>query len=279
MKSILATAIVCTAATLLLTAPAHSALTYTDGDLFLCFRTTSGTGVATDIEVKLGNWTQFAPGGSFATGAPVQLSLGNFAQDLIDTYGNTWNAAGSTVQWSVVGVQKLAAGGTPANTMFASKQETTPGTQSTPWTVPSSLSAPTPAGKVQNQGVFSANGQTGNTESTNAPGTTLIQDTSAPNSYASYQPGGSNTTATQSYGYFTGGIEGSFANGTANSVLDLYQLKPASGNGPATDLGTIQINNSGVVTFTAVPEPTTGIALAAGTVVLGFLRRRRTVAA
>jgi len=92
-------------------------------------------------------------------------------------------------------------------------------------------------------------------------------------------------TSANSYAYFTsqindfgvgGSIEGSFANGTAGSKLDLYQINPVY-NQPATLLGSFTINDSGVVQFTAaaVPEPSSfGLAVASALLVSAVLRRR-----
>ena len=244
-----------TAAFLAAAPAAQAALPYADGDLFLSFRATAGQGATTDYVVDIGPASQF-----IGTSGQVNVNLGNIVgvgsvlTDLETTFGADWKIR-TDVLWSVSGVQKVAGNGFAKNTMFASNKEPVVGTQSTPWTSPSGFGAGAPALKMQTMGTpgYSAGttgvipGQTESTNSTKA----LSQDTAATNSYASFMPGGSNTTGTSAFGYFntTLGIENNFAGGTANSVLDLYKLEPASGSLPGVLLGAFRLSDSAVLTF------------------------------
>ncbi len=270
------------AAGLAITAPAGRAtLTYNDGDLLLGFHATGNQGASTDYVLDIGRFVNFIPGGSFALnpGATVTLSLGNVGLDLGTTYGD--GTSGSTLwstrsdlYWGVAGVQKASGNGVTPNTLFATNLEVITGVQSTPWNRPSVSASGTPATKLQAEGTAYASGTSTSvgldqTQSTNSS-VGLFQQSDSVNNYASFQ-----TTTGQAYGYFGGGIEGTFATGTSNSVLDLYELKAGSGTGAF--LGTLQMTNGGNVTFTsAVPEPSTFAALAIGVGVLASMRRRRT---
>lgn len=261
---------------------ASAAIIYNDGDLILGFRATGGTGASTDYLIDLG------PASAIVNSlVPINFSIGNIGADLTAIFGS-WSTR-SDVLWSVSGVQKVGGNGFSANTMFATRSDTISGplgtNTTTPWVRPSSFAAGTPAGKIQGMGQKYGVGTTGNVvgadqiESTNAPGA-LIQPTGQTNSFASFQPFGLNTTGSSAYSYFNdaNGIESNFAAGTAASVLDLYQLTPASGNLPGTFSGNFTISNSAVVSFApagAVPEPTTGLSVIVGAAILGGFRRRR----
>ena len=243
---------------------AQAALPYNDGDIFLGFRATGGDGAPTDYLVNIGSVTRF-------TGAAGQISvnIGNIATDLVNTFGSDWNTRGD-VNWSVSGVQKLAGNNLPNNTMFASRQEDIPGTRSVEWIRPSAFTAGIPAIKMQTMAGDAgyARGATADQAiSTNNP-KALLQSTTAANSYASYQPGGINSTGAAAFSYFVSGsgIEGSFANGTAGSVLDFYKLEPGPGSGPGVLIGAFKLDNNGNLTFSTdisvfAPPATVGIEL------------------
>ena len=237
------------AALALLVPAAQAALPYNDGDVLLAFRATGGDGGTTCYLVRLGSATLF-------TGASGQftVNVGNIKTDLENTYGVDWKTRGD-VFWSVSGAQKIAGNGFPGNTMFATRAELTPGTQSTPWIRPSSFAAGAPAGKMQSMtgALGSASGYAAGAtadqviSTSNAAG--LLQATSASNSYSSYQPGGANTTGAAAYGYFATatGIEGTFAGGTAGSVLDFYKVEP--GTGGAVLAGAFRLDDNGNLSF------------------------------
>ena len=262
----------------LLPSTSTAAIIYADGDLLLGFRATGGQGGSTDYLVNLGSASSIVN-----SLAPITFSLGNIGADLSTLFGS-WSTR-ADVLWSVSGVQKVAGNGFVNNTMFATRSDAVDGplgtNTTTPWTRPSSFGAGAPAGKVQGLGQKYGLGTTGATaadqiESANASGA-LIQPTSQANSYASYQPGGVNTTGSTAFGYFadSSGIEGNFSQGAASSVLDLYTVAP--GSGASLFAGNVTITNGAALTFTpaSVPEPSAAVALTLGGMVLASLRRRR----
>ncbi len=245
-------------AALMLAAPSlHAALPYADGDLILGFRATGGDGGTTSYEVNIGSAAQFVGAASFA----VDLG-GDIVADLEDIYGLEWNTR-PDVFWSISGTQFTAANGFSNRTVFASKAEVTPGTQSTPWNRVTLSTQQPVALRVK------ALGETGYSAGTTAttPGQiesltnskALIQDNGAANSYASHMPGGSNSTTGSAYQFFVNGafgIENTFENGTNGSVIDLYQLTsaaPALVGTPSTFLGAFRFSDTGVLTFSPNP--------------------------
>ena len=257
----------CAAATLALFAPlVHAGLPFNDGDVLLSFRASGGDGSSTCYLVRLGSAMLF-------TGATGQftVNLGNIKTDLEATYGVDWKTR-DDVFWSVCGVQKAAGNGFSTNTMFATRAETAPGTQSTAWTRPSTFAAGGPAGRIQSMASVQGSptgygaGTTANQVISTNNAAALLQATNADNSYSSYQPGGSNTTGSTAFGYFASAtaIEGTFANGTAGSVLDFYTVAP--GSGLAALAGAFRLDNNGNLTFSKdisvfAPPATVGIEL------------------
>lgn len=251
LKKLLCTAFAVAAGVLSTPATSKATLAAGESDLFLCFRATGGQGANTDYLVNIGPASPFlTAGGSISVDTG---GAGHLLTDLNTIYGNDWKTR-ADVFWSVSGVQKAAGNGFPTNTMFASRAQETAGTPSTPWTRPTAFSAGAPALKMvaMREPGFTA-GTTDNGSQTQSGDKALIQSTNAINSYASYMPGGVNTTGSTAFGYFAGAttIEGNFGAGTAGAILDIYQLIPAAGNLPALRFGSFQLNDNAELTFTS----------------------------
>ena len=259
-----------------LTMPSASAtgLPWSTGDLLFGLRALGGGATTTDYEVDLGNALNYLPGGGFATGAPVTLSLGNIGTDFSNIYGSDWYTNSTTdIQWSVAGsTQSSADGSIGAYTLFATSASSTPGTSYNPG---SSFGQHTPANDIaamlgasgQGYGLGDSAGNGTQTLSANSS-LGLIQSTSAPDSYASFQSGGF------SYGKFTPYVEGA-----TTADLTLFEVVP--GTSSPVDLGTFALSSGGDVTFTsaAVPEPSTYAAVFLGAGVLILMGRRRSIKA
>ena len=215
--------------------------TYAINDLLLGFRKVGATQC---YLVNIGQASQF-------TGATAPFTVntgGSIAADLITVLGNNW-ATDSTVTWSVSGTTGTfnAVGTDPAKTLYATREEAVPGTQSTPWTIASSTNRATTTTRMSSMANTFVNYDV-SASSTAA----VIQGSDDANSYRNFQPGGtsSNTGGSPgiSFGAFNPSIEGSFANGAAGSVLDLYRI-PNTGTA-AGFVGKFTITAAGVVTFT-----------------------------
>lgn len=246
-------------AALVFIASSAQAQTYTENDLFLGFRSTSGSQC---YVVNIGQASQF-------TGAsgPVTVSgLGNIAADLEVVFGSDWNGNRPDMLWSVSGTTGsfAAVGSDPLKTLYATRERTSPGTQSAPWIRASDTAQGTTTNLMIGLGTtYITYGATAN-----SPGKGVIQTNTDINSYASYQPGGDNSGPSPgtSFKAFNPTIEGTFTTGVAGSVLDLYRsVVKTANNQPAELVGTFTIATDGTLTFTpAVSGPGT-IAFSAAT--------------
>jgi len=212
--------------------------TPSDGDVFLAFRATGGQGGDSSYLVKLGASTLFTAAGS---GASFDVSgLGSIGDDLSSQYGDDWNSR-PDVLWSVFTYK--ANNGNPI--LFASRERTSTTTLSTPWPA-LSLNARSSTASFISPVIQGIGGYLGSTATDNS---TVATFQSNSNSFSSYSRE-VGTAGTSDFGSLSqwSSIEGSFGNGTAGTVLDLFRLA-ASG---VTTVGTFTINNSGTVHFTNV---------------------------
>jgi len=264
-------------------ANAQSNLSYTADDLILGFRAPSA---ATDYLVDIGPVYNYIN----ASGSFVVSGLGNTQQDLINVFGSGW-ATETDLYWSISGVSSntgALGNGDAKSTVYASAAETSVtldgSPHSTDWTVGNSSSKSTYAGKMtslEQQYVRSSGGtlQVSTTNSTVGMTQPSTNNTTYPNNYASFMPGGGNSDASDSFKYFNPTVEANSATGITSTALDLWRLDGSASTGtPGTYVGTFSLNNSGALTFTKTPEPAT-----VGMLLLGFgalaARRRRTAKA
>jgi hypothetical protein len=235
-----------------------------------------GPGSGENLEIDLGSASQFysaTPGTSFTL---PKLAVA----DLIATYGASWYTR-TDLDWGIIGTtgrfsgSEIYSGGVgtadgyaAAKTIWATRAESIPGTQSVPWTDSLLLSSPISLIEPLYTG-----------------GSPLLNATSTVNSaYATVVASttiGSWTTedgaaGTTSFNYFHGSIDNTTdipASGEA--ISDLYQVNYVNG-GSAQLLGNFELNNSGLLTYNAVPEPSSlallGVTACAFTM---LLRRRR----
>ena len=270
------------AAALALLAPSGHAQvnTYNEGDLLLGFEE---PGVAYDYVVDLGSIANFitlsqTPG---TTDITTAYSLGGIAADLSATFGSGWatNSAtqGDNVQWGIIGASDKNVSATfgaytlPADTLFETRAEFTPGSGSTAPTESSSSLQKTVDGKILN----SLGAAFNNTSTTANSSVATVEPTSVSNNWSSFGP-------QSTVGSWANNIEqptsGAFI-GATNSQLDLYELLPTNsgGSGQGTELGSFTLDSSGDLSFTsaAVPEPSTYAAIGLGAAFLLFFRRSR----
>ena len=237
----------------------HASLPHTDGDVFIGFHATSGTGQLTDLLINIGPVTNFTG----ATGSfQVSTLPSNMKANIEATYGVNWHSR-ADVRWGLIGMRNSAfthptnsALNLKARTLIASRKEVLPGIQSVGWDTNSTTTQQT----AMNTSVApmrdkfkDGNGQdplNPRTDQYESGTQTVIQVANIPGSYASFVPGST------SFSYFTDspfGIENSFANGAKNSILDLYVIQPYANGGsssPAPLVGALRINENAEVTFT-----------------------------
>jgi len=243
------------------TAQAQAPLNYEPADLFLGFHATAGDGVAKCYLVNIGQASTFTNAASPFT----VTSLGNIKADLDATYPGWQNDA--SVLWSVSGtVGSFDPVGTdPAKTLYATKAQANVGTPNPPaqrWVRNSSTTQGFTTSKM--------NGLADAYEFVNGDSTEGIKNQSTANStkaylhnvtdndsYASYQPNGTAANSGPSPGIsfaaFNPTIETNFANGTANSILELYRMAPGTAGTPGTFVGTFRFDDNANLTFTPAP--------------------------
>lgn len=116
------------ATTLAISASASIAATLANpasNDIFLGFRASGGTGASTSYLVNLGQYSQFS---GATPGATLSLNgIGDIGTDLAATFGANWNTR-QDLFWGVFGV-----GGSGSATVYASREQSTPGTPADAW--------------------------------------------------------------------------------------------------------------------------------------------------
>jgi hypothetical protein len=237
-------------------------------------------GQSNNLVVNLGSYTNFLTAGQFgysgSTGAYVNpgVAVAIPGLSLTDLSGvfNDWNNNGqlNLVQWGVVGYNSTTATGTTlgiANrTIFYTVGREDPLVQSTAPNRSTGSSQNNFASTVNTlRSTLGATNQTANSSSSG-----LISAGAA----------GSFSTLADTGGGFNYGVNveqslnGSYR-GPTNSVLDFYASVPTGTTGLAPVLlGTFSLNNSGILSFTAVPEPSTYALMALGLGSLVLLRRK-----
>lgn len=242
---------------------------YNDGDLFMGFRSTTATN---DYLWDIGQYSLF-------NNQPVgfHLSLGNVGLDLTAVFGSGW-ATNNAVQWGVAGTHDFDANGNLIANLYASRAEPNLGTFAQPWQRQSTSSQTNTASSIE---TLAYGGFFGNESTANNP-TAIIQSTGGI-SWASFQPGGSNTFG-GSFSTWNPTIEAPGLPGTGTGIpgtrLDLFELLPDnSGTNPfGKYVGTFSIDAAGNVSydvFAAVPEPSTYASVIAGAALLIAVLRFR----
>jgi len=238
------------------------------GDLLLGFRVASSgsdPGLTINLEVDLGSASLFynaTPGSTFTL---TGLTLA----DLVGVYGSSWNTR-TDLSWGVVGTTYANSDShSSEDTLWLTKARSNPAVKTTAYNRLSDFSQQGPAGKIATMfQAGSAGTFFGATATSNSARAAQI-DATAVGSWTIQENPGSST-----FGFNTGGLLDNTTNISSGSfaISDLYELQPGSGAG--TYLGSFSLSNSGVLSFTAAPEPSS-IALALGSAGLLALRRRR----
>ena len=269
------------------------AATYNAGDLIMGFRATGGIGSSSNLLVNLGSAITFRD----LTSTNI-LNITNIGTDLSNTFGT---GAGNGVEWynrtdlsfGVVGVFSSASSGAvtsgdPVRTLYASQTRTAAGTlgsanSATPGS-PTAISSTNQGNSAGNM-ISLASTFTNATASLNNSSVAVISATG--NTWTNY------TSGTTDFSAFNPGVEQTFTAsawstgtfGTATNVegaVDLYRvLNTATGASPTGTAhvgsyeATFVINQSGQVSVSAVPEPSTYALFGLGAAAIVFAVRRR----
>jgi len=239
-----------------------------DGDLVLGFENTTTAPTAGDLVVDLGsadnfyttgNTTGSVSGGPLTAGTTYTVAAFNSA-DLAATYGGT--GFSTNTLWTVFGGNGAAAGpgnesvdtlwGSSGNgqTLLAKAKTLQSGTSGNLDQFTNSLSG---AGNATTSGAYASN------DATNVP--------TGAGGLAPLAQTGNN------FGYFSSSV---FDSTAGTTKLELYELLPTtSGTKAGIDLGTFTLNSTtGLLTFTAIPEPSFYAAVL-GALTIGFVMIRR----
>jgi hypothetical protein len=251
LKNILITGILALAGV----ASAHA---YTQGDLILSIWNTSNSSV---YEVDLGNKSNFL---SLTAGQGIS-TVKNIGSDLATVFGTATWYNDPTLEWSIAGVVKYTSLGSSQEECLIGNPETTSGTQAAGnWAFSSNGANKTATNQINNLG------NTYTTGVSVGSGVEMAKGTSG--SIATYITGASQENGTYNTGLSLEGQLGNATNGTSSAALDLFDY---SNSTAGTYKGTFTINNSGVVSYEVVPEPSTyAMMVAGGLGFLGMLRRR-----
>ena len=256
-----------------LSSPLRAALVPTAaGDIILSFDATGGQGADTNLEVNLGPASNFYNAAAGSATVLTNLSV----QDLKDTFGEDW-ATRSDLFWGLAGTTGLGAVGTaPAKTVWASRAEVTAGTASIPWPRAGAFTLQVPAQTIQSL-YTGAPGSLGNANATANSAFSGKVDASLGGSWTVQET----FTAGVSFRYFNPSVmngvntfsaTGSAYDGTAYTVLDLYDVRPGTPGDPAVRLGGIGINSAGKLVFstdvTKFAPPSTNVVLGEPTLTL-----------
>ena len=241
---------------------------YTNGDLLLGFRATGGMGSTQTYLVNIGQASTYRD----ATGPITLNSIGNIGTDLAATYGANWFDR-SDLFWGIAGGITPAVASDNNNTLYATREQTPFGSPTTPWDRRSNSqqsSTNTQIAGLKNSFV------SGNYSVTANSSISSIIPTSDANSWEDFNDG------ILSFGAWNGGIEGTFANSSEGTALELHRMASSSTPGlPGTHEGTFTINDSGVITFTPAASnqatvkfenPTYTVSEADGTLSINIIR-------
>ena len=266
MNIIAKTSILAVTGLVLASQAADAALQYTAGDILLGFRTSSK-----EYVIDLGNFSNFTPTSTFSL---------DISADLASLAAN-WNTGNTGITWSVMGYAGSFSGNnasalTNNYSIFASKGEQTLGTPETSY---NNLDKTT-AVAIKNSIIgFTGNAVTGPNVADGAAARSILNTPSGIASDWTYYVTGATTNGVPFNGLpsspetnlDTAGFTATTLNNTA---VDLFKMN-ASASGAGVYEGTFQVSNAGVLSYQAVPEPSTYAMLCVGALgVMTMLRRR-----
>lgn len=289
-NTILSKAIAAAASLAIVSTAAHAATATNNGidELFIAVHATGGVGSGKSVVIDAGSVVSL----SALTVGSTQ-SLGSIGTDLAATFGSNWYNR-SDVLWSAVAaVQSTTiSGGDPTSTLYGGVAATGSYPLSTTAYSRGTNSGQNPvAQRILSNAITGIGGFT--SAGTGASSNIAVEQAGEANNYATWMPGGTNTSLFGGFGGQTT-FEQSFAAGTLASgyegALDVYRMiKTGTGDadlggattGPGSYQFTVTVDSSGNLTaqdlpVTPVPEPASlGSLFSAALLGIGALRRKR----
>lgn len=269
---------------------------YTAGDLVLFFQQ---EGNSNTVYVDLGNTATVFRGAATGPDAANALNIINISVQLNAAFGTNWATAtnlymGAAGVWGTSATAVTLQNGDPNRTLYVSQDRTAAGTvgaaNSTGYAVATNTSMTTGA-----NGITSMNLPFADATGVNGyNGGAIVSATSA-SAIDNQNPFSSPGIQGTAFGVFGGGVQqvgtaGIFAAsfGSVTNVefaVDVYRIQAKNtiggqvGNGEpnlaGTYEGTLTLNSSGSVSFSAVPEPSTYALFGSAALVIGFVAVRR----
>jgi len=239
----------------------------TNSDLLLAVRATGGQGDTVTLLVNIGSYFNYSPASqvppnlastfSGATpGSTFNLNIGNLGAELDRLYstpGLSWSDR-TDLYWGVVGTNN-----SDVPLVYASR-ERIGDTTSNPWPALTNEARGVTSSNVGGV-IYGVNGYTGREANAFSNVSVDQPDADSPSSY-NFQVNGPNDF---------GGTSGwSNIEGNIGNSLDLWRVGAGAFNA-----GYFSLSDTGVVSFTAVPEPSLSILAAVGGVFLVTSRRRQ----
>ena len=240
---------------------AMAQLNYNNGDLLAGFYTTGGS---SEVIVNLG---------SIAT---YQTLYATTSFNLNAVLTSTFGSAASGINWTIFGINDTSSSPynssvtqANANTIWASLAWLSPSQQA---------SAPHVSGSVNSQGLVLSDINS----IVNAADPNFYPASSINNYAAGIAVVSTANQGVQYYMYNNGAFNGNIGGdlnwnsvntGAGNS--ELYQSNPGSRAGYATALGAFNLSSGGILTYDAVPEPSTWAMLGSGMLAFLAVRRRK----
>jgi len=213
------------------------------GDLILGFRATGAPGQTLNLEVDLGNMSNFYNSTGFFPLPALAV------QDLVNTYGANWSTR-TDLFWGAVSTtgrsDGTADGHAPVGTLWATAPDGAPA-----WNRGSVFAQKTASGTMEAMFGAGAAGTLYGTPTTTNSASAAVINASLAGSWSAQDL----KTGGTSFGYFTPTVD-STANVPIGGevVLDLYELQPTNTSGIAgTLLGYLILTQSGL-SFQAVPS-------------------------
>jgi hypothetical protein len=260
------------AGSLLASQQSQAGISYSDGDLLLGFYTSPSS---QDLQVDLGSVSTITS--LFGSGSTVSFSSKFTLTDLTTAFNGVGGTSGfDNVNFSVTAVKRTGNATYNANTLWATEARSDPNTPTSPYTRFSSSVQGNTGSKIASLG----NNMNGASGTSSSPNSAIIVSPGAFNAYEHIYGTSGNIGGT-----FQASVEATTpAPFTAPPVrLDMYELLPNGGtvgtagssptSGSGLYLGFFDLNSSGVLTFTAVPEASTYAAMIAGGLMLLSLYR------
>jgi hypothetical protein len=177
----------------------------------------------------------------------------------------------SSINWSVTAASP--GGDIPLNSLWMTRARTDIDVQSTPWTRRSSINQGSVASRINGFGEAGVSWSSVNAEGPNNTATSVAMPDTFVNGY-SLAIGSGNLGGT-----FQGNIQNTTPVSFSSVRSDLWELRPGTGTTlPGTYRGYFELNSSGAMTFTPVPEPGTWALLGLGCVALLGARKLRGLA-